>query len=729
MNIRAMTFSLENFPKDPVNCEILKKTAVKYKILHNIPGRLRIAVPQLEVYERLGLGVEEYLKKNAELKKISVVPACGSVTIEYDPKKCVLSNLKKILSSASLYDYMSLMVKKPVVKKNDPSDMSDSIRDLIFSSVAVGFSLFTGVFRMIAYPLITFAAIPVLKRAVQVVTREKRLNVDCLDVLSIVAAFCSADILNGVFIVWLICGADYIRDLTSAKSRNAIRGLLEFEKGMAWVVRNNKKISIPVDEIVKNDIVIVYTGSLVPVDGLVVEGHAMIDQQVLTGESVPMEKLPGSEVYAATGVQEGKIYVQAKKLMEETKAAQIVTLIENAPIQETKIGNYAEIMADKAVAPSLLLTSSVFAVTRSVNQLAALLTVDYGTGVRLAAPTTILASMGAGARRGFLIKGGATVERLVKVDTIIFDKTGTLTRGIPDVEDIISYSQEYGIEDILAIAAACELRLTHPVANAVIRKAEEMNITIPERSDSHYVIGKGVKAVVFGKTVLFGNARFLESEKVDLKKSVSAKEKMNAEAKSILYLSIDGELAGILSYTDKIRPESASVIEYLKKHWIKETIMLTGDEESVASVVAEKLNIDRYIAHALPEDKANLVQELKKQGRVVAVIGDGINDSPALTYADVGIAVRSGAEITRETADVVLMDENLWKICEVFRMSYSALGLIKENFSITVGLNSIAYGLAVLGRISPVTSTVISNGSAVIACVNGSLRPYFAGHK
>jgi len=364
-------------------------------------------------------------------------------------------------------------------------------------------------------------------------------------------------------------------------------------------------------------------------------------------------------------------------------------------------------------------------VTADMNRLAAILTIDFGTGPRVSAPTTVLSSMNAAARRGVLFKGGAHIERLAKVSTIIFDKTGTLTRGVPEITDVIVHAG-LAAEESATLAAAVSARQTHPVSQAVMRHAEALGLSVPEREDSNYLIGKGVLATVGGRHVLLGSGRFMAERGVALRLDPATQRRLEDGAKSLLYLSVEGGHVATLAYRDQIRTESRALIQSLRARGVDDIVMLTGDSQAVAREVSRELGITRFFAEMLPEGKAEMAQRLRGEGRVVAVVGDGINDSPALSYADVGVSVCAGAEIAREAAGVVLMVADLGKLVEAIDIARGAMGIIRQNCYFTFGTNAIAYGLAIPGLLSPILSTLVSSGSAVLTCLNG-LRPLLAG--
>jgi len=366
----------------------------------------------------------------------------------------------------------------------------------------------------------------------------------------------------------------------------------------------------------------------------------------------------------------------------------------------------------------------MYALTANVDRLTSMVIIDFGTGIRVAAPTSVLAAMTHAARQGILVKGGAHLEKLSRVDTVVFDKTGTLTRGEPRVFDLLAYEERsFPKSELLALAAAAEARLRHPVAEAIVERAKEQQLEIPRRKRSRFQIGLGVEAQVNGYAVHVGSPRYFHQKNITSNRATTDCRRLNKNGFSTLLIAVDGKMVGLLSYADEIRPEAREVIRTLRKRGIKRLIMLTGDNQTVASQVAQRLGIDRSHSETMPTDKAEIVRQLQQDGHSVAMVGDGINDSPALSYADVGIAMKNGEDVAHEAADVILMEENLWKLIQALDISHEAMGLIRQNYAIIAGLNTLALALAIpSGLVTPAITAVISNGSAILATLN-AVRP------
>ncbi|GJL70444.1 MAG: ATPase [Nitrospirales bacterium] len=693
------------------------------EVIHSLPGRVRLRVPALQIRAQLAEALPIFLQDQEGIQEVSVNSSCSSVTVTFDSITWNGEKLCHFLRGFRHEEIEAYQPKQVIQEQAEDAVDEESGPELWYSSTGIAIALFVEPLAAIAVPVFLLAAaLPMLKRAYHSVAVEGKLNVDVLDasataLMSVQGAFPMA---TGM--VFLINVADYIRDLTVLQSKKAIEEVLAYQKTRAWVIRDGQTIQIPVSEIQRGETVVVYPGERISIDGTVQSGKALVDQATLTGESMPVEKNTGDPVYAATVLREGELYIQAEQIGDETEAARIVRLVEGAPARETKIQNYAVKWANDLVPYSFGLGAVGAVIGGGIPGAAAVLIVDYGTGIRIAAPTTVLCSMTKAIRHGILIKGGRHMENLAEVDAVVFDKTGTLTMGHPDVVDICPLGS-FSADEVLSLAAAAENRLTHPVAQAIVRAAQERGLIISERTTSDYTLGLGVESIVDGRIVLVGNHRYMTGQRIPLSKKIK-KQISELEDRSVspLCVAVDGKLAGLLSYTDPIRPEATEVIHALKERGIKEIVMLTGDHEKVAKRVALDLGIDRYIAEVFPGQKADVVKDLQRQGYKVAVVGDGINDSPALAFADVGIAVEGGTQVAQDTAHVTLLHGGLWKIPAAIDISREAISLIHQNWKIISIPNTFALGLACIGILGPIGATLLSNGSAIIATLNG-LRP------
>lgn len=669
---------------------------------------------------------------------IRVNHRCGAVIVSFDPERSTIpAEIENKLAELDLRSLKSAAVCNPNpstagIAETTPagnwwqSVASGQWTSLALASAGVAFSLIPGgSCALAAIGCSLTAAIPSFQRAICTLRDERRLNVDFLDSLAIAVATAQGRLFTSAFMTWLLALGDWIRDQTGAKSRRAIIGLLDYQTRHAWVRRGDERVSVPVSEIQVGEIVIAYDGDLIPVDGRVVSGAAMVDQRAITGESMPEAKRRHSRVYAASVVQEGKLYVRTERTAAESLLAEVVRMVESAPVGETRMQNYAEKFADRLVIPTLGLSGLLYLGSGDLNRALSALIVDFGTGIRVAAPTSVLASISAAVRQGILIRGGRALEQLSEIDSVVFDKTGTLTVGAPIITEIVSCNERaFPSRKILEIAAAAEMRLKHPVALATIAKAREAQLTIPPRTRSRYQIGRGVEARVNGYFVHVGSERFLHDNHIHLNGASSYAQLARANGQSSLMVAVDGETVGQLVYADQIRRETPAVIQALKDRSIPNLVMLTGDNGATAQHVASRLGITELHAEILPHEKAEIVQALRTEGRRVAMVGDGINDAVALSYADVGIAMKNGSELAQQSAHVVLMKDDLMKLVTALDLARSGVKLIHQNYAIVVGLNVLALAMAMVGGtvVPPELTALISNGSAVTASLNG-LRP------
>ena len=708
---------------------------MEFAVRHFMAGRLRLFVPALRRRRSLAEAALSWLRGQPGIKRTRINYECASLVVEFDPAhEPLLRALLGRLALTSIDELRAIVQHAPAHAKRASSETQSSVRSqplaralaaplaLPTLSLALAFTA-NPIIRAINLPLMLWNGYPIALRAWRVWRREGRLNVDFLDTLAILASLAQGNPMAGAIITWLIKLGDGIRDFTAAGSRRAVRELLEFQAKTAWVVCDGTIVSRPVTELVVGDEVVVYPGEMIPVDGEILHGRALIDQKMITGEGLPVTRGQGETAFAGTVIRDGQLTIRAVRVGDATTAGQIAHLVESAPIGDTRMQNHAERLADRLVLPTLALAGGTAALSADFNRFLNLVIVDYGTGIRVAAPTAVLSFMTNAARNGIIIKSGKHIERLAEVDTVVFDKTGTLTHGVPAVRDIVSYQKHITPEHLIGLAAAAETRLQHPVAEALRSRARELCCNIPPCDETQYRAGLGVEGRVNGYYLHVGNERFMRESNIVIQRTSSDRAAFDEQGCSCVYVAVDGEIAGLVPYADQIRPESRTVLQRLHELGVKNSIMLTGDNAVVARAVGRRLGLTHQFADMLPADKAEVIRDLQREGRVVAMVGDGINDSPALSYADVGIAMKHGAEVTHESAHVVLMEDSLWKLVKAVEISKGTVGLIKQNYAIVAGLNTLALGLALpSGLISPVATAMLSNGSAILASLNG-LRP------
>ncbi|MPZ49741.1 MAG: cadmium-translocating P-type ATPase [Dehalococcoidia bacterium] len=670
-------------------------------------GRLRARIRRVKGDPALALRLESYLRRQDGVIEVRVGAATGSVVVLFDAS---------VLSTA---DVMAAVRQGQAAdSESSGEDPRPSVRPLLAGLLSAAAVLLEAP-AAVSFGLLACAAGPLVKRATEALTRERKVTVDVLDLSAVGLLALRGNALAAGLSVALIEAGEYVRSLTSRRSRRAVADLLAGADPYAWVLRGHRKLRLAVSDVQPGDTVVVYSGQLIVVDGVVVAGRGQVDQKSLTGESRQVEKQVGGQVFASTVLSDGKLYIRAEHVGASTRAHRVAQLLQAAPSYDTRATNYARRFADRLVLPTFALSACVYALTGDAGRSVSILLFDFATGIRVSAPTTILATMAAAARRGVIIKGGRAIEQLARADSIIFDKTGTLTFGRPVVTRVVPLAAATLEEEVLALAAAAEKRLTHPVASAIVRAAEERNLAVPERDDSHFTIGLGVEALVNGSVVHVGDGRFMQQN------GVSALPHLNgqgaASSDSLVLVARDGELLGAIYYADIPRREARDVIARLRQMGFRNLVMVTGDDEDAARPVAAALGLDEVRANVFPEDKAEIVRALQAKGHVVAVIGDGINDSPALAFADVSVSFRGGSDIARETADIVLED-SLAGLPLAVELSRRAMGLIQQNLAIVALPNVAGMAMAASGAAGPLLSTALNNGSSVAAALNG-LRP------
>lgn len=550
-----------------------------------------------------------------------------------------------------------------------------------------------------------------------------RLNVDVLDAAALGISLARGDFRSVGLITALFAVGEFLEEWTRKKSRESLAESLAVDVDTVWVKRGEAEVQVPLSALVDDDLVVVRAGSSIPVDGVVAEGEAMVNQTSMTGEPLAVARRAGASVYAGTVVEEGRLDIRPTGVGSATRINQIVGFIERSEALKANVQGKAERLADAIVPYSFLLAGGVWAVTRDVARAASVLLVDYSCAIRLATPLAILTGMREGARHGVLIKGGRFIEGLAGADTVVFDKTGTLTEARPRVAEVISLNG-HGRDDVLRLAACLEEHFPHPVARAVVRKAEQEALDHQEEhAEVEYVVAHGIASRLRGQRVLVGSRHFVhEDEGVPLDEFLPVINEWAAKGYSILHLAIGGKLAGILCIEDPLRTEAAAVVRGLREQGVKRVIMLTGDGPVTAAAVANAVGVDEWRAQVLPADKADIVRQLQAEGGKVVMVGDGINDSPALSAADVGVSLRDGADLAREVADVVLSGNDLAELLVARHLAKATLRRIHVNFGSIMGLNSAFMALGLVGRAQPGMLALLHNLTTVGVALN-AMRP------
>ena len=543
---------------------------------------------------------------------------------------------------------------------------------------------------------------------------RRRLEVEVLDALSIGVSVLRGDFSTAGSVMFLLNLGSLLEEWTRKKSLDDLARSMALNVDKVWVRSQGTEVLLPLTKVQPGDEIVVRSGNMVPLDGTVIEGEAMVNQAALTGESMPVRKAKGATVYAGTVVEEGECVFLAKAAGGANRYDKIVAMIEESEKLKSSTENRALELADKLVPWCLAGTVVTYALTRNVTRAISILMVDFSCALKLSMPLAVLSAMRECGTAHITVKGGKYLEALAKADTIVFDKTGTLTRATPQVVDIIPFSNSEK-DDVLRLAACLEEHFPHSMANAVVRAAREQGLAHEEmHSEVEYIVAHGIASRVGGERVVIGSYHFVfEDEHCIVPADEQEKfDRMPAEY-SHLYMAASGQLVGVICIADPLRPEAASVLRQLHKLGIRNTVMMTGDSYRTAEAIARQVGVDQFFAEVLPEDKADFVQKAKAEGRTVVMIGDGINDSPALSAADIGIAIHSGAAIAREIADVTIKADSLEELVTLKTIANALQHRVSSNYRFVLSFNSTLIVLGALGILQPAASAMLHNLSTI----------------
>ena len=544
-----------------------------------------------------------------------------------------------------------------------------------------------------------------------------RIDVALLDGAAVAGALLHGQLAPASSMMFLLAISDELEDYTMQKAKNTLKGSLALNIDTVWLIdENGDEKQVSAIDIGKGDKVKVHMGDVIPVDGKVISGDAMVNEASMTGEPLAVHKTNGKTVHAGTVIEEGNIVVEVYSMNKETRLNKIVDLIENSEELKAETQSKAEKLADSIVPYSLLATALTYLFTGDATRALSVLMVDFSCAIKLTTPLSVISAMREGSDNRMMIKGGRFLEAYANADTIVFDKTGTLTNATPKVVDVVAMSRRYKRDDILRMAACIEEHFAHSIATAIVKQAEEEGLKHEEdHSEVEYIVAHGIVTEYDGKRAVIGSRHFLfDDENVKVTKTQEKKIAKKASEHSVVYLAIDGKLEGLICIDDPVRPEAKQVIEELKDLGIENVIMLTGDSESGAKAGAGALGITDYRSQVLPEDKSRIVEELKAEGKTVLMVGDGINDSPALATADVSVSMKHSSDIAREVADISLLSDDLYDLVTLRKLSTGMLDKINSNYRNIVAVNGSLLVLGMMGAIQPSTSSLVHNLSTML---------------
>ena len=678
---------------------------MKWKILHESKGRMRLHLNQPRMSLAEADQLQDYLAALPGVRTAAVYERTCDVVVVYTENR---ASLVKGLA-AFRFDVEALAE----VSANSPRAVNREYQEKLVNMTIFHFArkLFLPMPLCIAYTAVR--SLPYLWRGLTCLLHRK-LEVEVLDALSIGVSMLRGDFSTAGSVMFLLRLGELLEEWTRKKSLSDLARCMSLNVDRVWQQTAEGEVLVPISQVRPGDAVVVHTGSVIPLDGRVLEGEASVNQASLTGEAEPVRKSTGAVVYAGTVVEEGQLVMTVEQQAGNGRYDQIVQMIEASEKLKSSSETRAAALADKLVPYSLLGTAVTYALTRNTTRAISILMVDFSCALKLSMPLAVLSAMRECGSYHITVKGGKYLEALAKADTIVFDKTGTLTHATPTVVDVVPFGGR-NADDVLRIAACLEEHYPHSMANAVVQAAAQKGINHEEmHSEVQYVVAHGIASSVAGEKVVIGSQHFVfEDEGCYIPTSESDKFDALPPEYSHLYLAIGGELAGVICIADPLREEAADVLKALRSLGIRKAVMMTGDNDRTASVIAKQVGVDAYYAEVLPEDKARFVEQEKAAGHTVIMLGDGINDSPALSAADVGIAISDGAAIAREIADVTVAADSL---NELVILKCIANGLQKrthDNYRFIMGFNSTLIVLGAMGILQPATSALLHNASTL----------------
>ena len=686
---------------------------MKFTIKHESRGRMRVHMEQYRMTYEQADTLLYVIHNHRNVTFVKVYDRTADAVIEY------VGDREQIIELLRHFHYESANVPQTVIKTSG-RELNNSYQEKLIGSVVWHYS------KKLLLPLPIRIALTI-GRSVKYIgiglkcLLQRKIEVPVLDATAITVSLVTKDFSTASSIMFLLGIGELLEEWTHKKSVDDLARSMSLNVSKVWLrTPENQEILVESSKIEKGDKVVVHMGNVIPFDGEVLDGDAMVNQASLTGESVPVQRTVGNTVFAGTVVEEGEITIRVKEVEGNNRFDQIVTMIEESEKLKSELEGKAEHYADRLVPWTLGATGLTYLLTRNVTKAMSILMVDFCCALKLAMPISVLSAIREASLYNVTVKGGKFLEAVAEADTIVFDKTGTLTKAHPTVVDVVNFNDEYSSDDMLRVAACLEEHFPHSMAKAVVDAASKKGLSHEEmHTKVEYIVAHGIATSINGKRTVIGSYHFVfEDEKCVVPEGKKPLFESLPLYYSHLYLAIEGKLSAVICIEDPLRDEAAAVVTSLKKAGISKVVMMTGDSERTASVIAKKVGVDEYYAEVLPEDKAAFVEREKAKGRKVIMIGDGINDSPALSAANVGIAISDGAEIAREIADITVGSDDLYQIVTLKYISNALMKRIKSNYRKIVGFNSGLIALGVAGVLPPTTTALLHNGSTILISVN-----------
>lgn len=680
---------------------------MRFKIEHEIRGRVRLHICQKRMTCRHADQLEYFLTKLNGVISVKVVERNQDVVI------CYSDNREEMLRAIQRFSYEKAEAPESYLQ-NSGREMNGEYWEKMVNHVVLHYGKKIFLPLPVRTFLTTLKSVKYIWKGVRTLAKC-RIEVPVLDATAIGVSMLRGDFSTASSVMFLLGFGEILEDWTHKKSVDDLARSMSLNVSKVWLITEDSEVQVGTDEIKPGDRVRIHMGTVIPFDGIVTEGEAMVNEASLTGESMPVAKHESSYVYAGTVMEEGELTIRVKETSGSTKFEKIVTMIEETEKLKSAVESKAEHLADRLVPYTLAGTALTYALTRNVTKALSILMVDFSCALKLAMPISVLAAIREANAHHITVKGGKFLEAVAEADTIVFDKTGTLTKAQPTVVDVVSFNGD-SKENLLRLAACMEEHFPHSMAKAVMDAAKERGLTHEEmHSKVEYIVAHGISTMVDGRKAIIGSHHFVfEDEKCTIPVGKEELFRNLPEEYSHLYLGIEGKLAAVICIEDPLRPEAPEVVKALRKAGFTQIVMMTGDSDRTAKAIATRVGVDKYYSEVLPEDKAKFVEEAKAQGRKVLMVGDGINDSPALSAADVGIAISDGAELAREIADITIGADDLSVMVTLKEISNGLMDKIHKNYRRIVGINGSLIALGVTGVIQPTMSALLHNTSTLL---------------
>ena len=714
------------------------------EIVHRLRGRIRIKSKAFKyIGNSLKSEIEKQLLQVRYIENVEISLITGTILIYFEDVSLSDQNLISLIQN-TLNSHIFEICKNEKIEKSSKyvierklqeESPKEIMKKIVTTAGLLGYNLFfksknavalTGIRRFLNYnTLSTLAlAMPVLKNGINSLIKNKRPNADTLSSSAIISSILLGKESAALTIMFLEEVSELLTVYTMEKTRGAIKDMLSVGENYVWkeISEDNVK-RVPIEEIQKDDIIVVQTGEKISVDGKIIRGEALIDQSSITGEYMPIKKSIGEDVYAGTIVKNGNISIIAEKVGDDRTVSRIIKLVEDANSNKADIQNYADTFSAQLIPLNFILAGIVYASTRNITKAMSMLVIDYSCGIRLSTAVAFSAAINTAAKNGILVKGSNFIEELSKAETVIFDKTGTITEGKPKVQSIEVFDNSISENEMIGLAGAAEEQSSHPLATAIMSEIKDRGIEIPKHNKIKTVVSRGVETKVGkgkeAKTIRVGSKKYMLENNIDLTLATEAERGIISRSEIGLYVSQDEKIIGLIGVSDPPRENIKKAINRLRNYGVDDIVLLTGDLRQQAETIASRMSIDRYESELLPEDKAKNILKFQSKGSNVIMIGDGVNDAPALSYANVGVALGSTrTDVAMEAADITITQDNPLLVPGVIGLSKSTVKTIKENFAMVIGLNTFALVLGATGILAPIYASVLHNSTTILVVMN-----------